>query len=437
MKKFIAFMEEHVVPIAAKIGAEPHLAAIRDGFVTIIPIIMAGAIAILVNNFHIDIYQNFMKSVFGPGWHQLGGSVWNGSYAIMALLVCFTISYHLTKGRGKDGLAAGVASVGVYIVLIGDLAKGTGFLGTNGLFLSIAVALIVGDIMCVLLGNPKLVIKMPAGVPPAVAKSFASVFPTMIVIWGGALIQEIFIILANHITWLHTMTIPGLINTFIQTPLQGIISSFWGVMILVLVIQLLWFFGLHGANMMFPIIQAVLFPLTIANMDLVKLGEAPKYIINDQFLNSFVNMGGSGLTICLIIAIFIVHKKSSEQQKIIAKLAVAPGVFNINEPIIFGLPICLDPIYVVPFVLAPLINCTIAYLSMAGGLVPYPQVEIFWTVPPILSGILGTNSWQGGVLALLLMILDILIYIPFVIIAADRDKKLQAAAEAEEAAANN
>lgn len=186
--------------------------------------------------------------------------------------------------------------------------------------------------------------------------------------------------------------------------------------------------------MMFPIIQSVLFPLTIANMKLVEAGQAPKYIINDQFLNSFVNMGGSGLTICLIIAIFIVGKKSSDTQKVIAKLAVAPGVFNINEPIIFGLPICLDPIYVIPFIIAPLINCTIAYLSMVGGLVPYPSVEIFWTVPPILSGILGTNSWQGGVLAIILLIIDILIYIPFVIIAGDRDKKIQAAAEAEESA---
>ena len=428
MKKFIAFMEEKVVPVAAKIGAEPHLAAIRDGFVTIIPIIMAGAIAILINNFHIDFYQNLMEHIFGPGWKQLGGYVWNGSYAIMALLVCFTISYHLTKGRGKDGLAAGVAAVGVFIILLADLAKGTDFLGTNGLLLSIVVALVIGDLMCVLLGNPKLVIKMPAGVPPAVAKSFASVFPTMIVIWGAALIQEIFII------FVHNTTIPAVVNKFIQTPLQGVISSFWGVMILIIVIQILWFFGLHGANMMFPIIQSVLFPLTIANMKLVEAGQAPKYIINDQFLNSFVNMGGSGLTICLIIAIFIVGKKSSDTQKVIAKLAVAPGVFNINEPIIFGLPICLDPIYVIPFIIAPLINCTITYLSMVGGLVPYPSVEIFWTVPPILSGILGTNSWQGGVLAIILLIIDILIYIPFVIIAGDRDKKIQAAAEAEEAA---
>lgn len=238
MKKFIAFMEKYVVPVAAKIGAEPHMAAIRDGFVTIIPLIMIGAMGILVNNIKdAHWYVGFMSGIFGAGWKGWGGNVWNASYAIMSLVVCFTISYHLTKGRGKDGLAAGVASVGVFIILLADLAKGTDFLGTNGLLLSIVVALVIGDLMCVLLGNPKLVIKMPAGVPPAVAKSFASVFPTMIVIWGAALIQEIFII------FVHNTTIPAVVNKFIQTPLQGVISSFWGVMILIIVIQILWFFG--------------------------------------------------------------------------------------------------------------------------------------------------------------------------------------------------
>ncbi|MGL4449841.1 MAG: PTS sugar transporter subunit IIC [Sarcina sp.] len=422
MKKFIAFMEKHVVPVASKIGAEPHLAAIRDGFVTIIPVIMIGAMGILINNItDAHFYVDFMTKVFGAGWKGWGGDVWNASYAIMALLVCFTISYHLTRSRGKDGLAVGVVSVGILVLFIVNVGSKTGvpFLGTDGLLLAIVIALIVSDLMCLLLGNPKLLIKMPDGVPPAVAKSFASLFPTMIVVGGAGIIQELYL-------KFHTgMILPALFNKWIQDPLQGVVSSFWGVLILIIVIQVLWFFGLHGSNMMFPIVQGVLFPLTIANMQAVKLGQAPKYIINDQFLNSFCNMGGSGLTICLIAAIFIVHRKSSEQQRMIAKLGIAPAVFNINEPVIFGLPICLDPIYVVPFIIAPLINAIITYFTMVGGIVPYPTVEVFWTVPPVLSAILGTRSWQGGVLAILLLILDVIIYIPFVLVAANRDKEVQ------------
>lgn len=425
MKKFIAFMEKHVVPIAAKIGGEPHLAAIRDGFVTIIPVIIIGALGILFNNLtNAHWYVSFMSSIFGEGWKGWGGNVWNASYGIMSLLVCFTIAYHLTRSKGKDGLASGVVSVGVFVLFIVNIASTTnvGFLGTDGLLLAIVIALIVSDLMCVLMGNPKLLIKMPDGVPPAVAKSFASLFPTMIVVGGAGIIQELYL-------KFHTgMILPALFNKWIQTPLQGIVSSFWGILILILVIQILWFFGLHGSNMMFPIVQGVLFPLTIANMQAIEHGEKAKYIINDQFMNSFCNMGGSGLTICLIIAIFIVNKKSSAQQKMIGKLGIAPAIFNINEPVIFGLPICLDPIYVVPFVCAPLINAVIAYLTMVGGLVPYPTLEVFWTMPPILSGVLGTRSWQGGVLAAILLVIDVLIYIPFVLVAANRDKEVAEAA---------
>lgn len=428
MKKFIELMEKYVVPVAAKIGGERHLAAIRDGFVSIIPIIMAGATAILINNFSPEIYQHMMKSVFGPGWKDWGGFVWNASYAIMSMLVTFTIAYHLTRSRNKDGLAAGIAAVGTFIVFLGVLDTTTvGFFGTNGLLLAIVIALIVGDLMSLLLGNPKLVIKMPAGVPPAVAKSFASLFPTMIVIFGAGALQEIYSIFTKT-------NLPQLVNTWIQTPLQGVVGSFWGMIALILVIQFLWFFGLHGSNMMFPIVQGVLFPLTIANMHSIELGQAPKYIINDQFLNSFCNMGGSGLTICLIGAIFIVNRfgRKSEIQLAISKIAAGPAIFNINEPIIFGLPICLDPIYFIPFIFAPIVNAIITYNLMVWHVVPYPTLEVTWTMPPILSAYFGTNSWQGAVLAAVLLVLDVLIYLPFVIVARDRDIKVMDARVAEE-----
>ncbi|WP_297638335.1 PTS transporter subunit EIIC, partial [uncultured Clostridium sp.] len=273
MKKFIAFMEEYVVPVAAKIGAEPHLAAIRDGFVTIIPIIMMGAFGILVNNItNWHVYVNFMSGVFGPGWKGWGGNVWNASYGIMSLLVCFTIAYHFARSKGKDGLAAAVVSVGVLVLFIVNIgsAQNVGFLGTDGLLLGIVVALVASHIMCLLMGNPRLLIKMPDGVPPAVARSFASLFPTMIVVGGAGILQELYL-------KCHTgMILPALFNKWIQTPLQGVVSSLWGVLILILVIHILWFFGLHGSNMMLPVVQAVLFPLTIANMQAIEHGEKAK-----------------------------------------------------------------------------------------------------------------------------------------------------------------
>lgn len=434
MKKFIAWMEEHFIPIAAKIGGEKHLAAIRDGFVAIIPIIMAGAFAILINNFAWSGYQHFMTNIFGADWKNWGGAIWNGSYAIMSLLVTFTIAYNLAKSRGKDGLAAGIVAVGVFIIFFGNLAKTTSFLGTDGLLLALIVALVVGDLMSWLLGNSKLVVKMPAGVPPAVARSFASLFPAIILMVVAASIEVIYQIFGHS-------NIPNAIFQIIQAPLQGVVGSLPGVLVLIIVIQVLWFFGLHGSNMMLPIINGVLLPLTIDNMHSIALGQAPKYIVNDQFLNSFVFFGGAGATVCLLIAIFIVNKmraqRKSEVQLTIAKLGIAPGIFNINEPVIFGLPICLDPIYFIPFLFIPLINAVLAYYAMFFHMVPYVGLEVSWTLPPILSGALATNSWQGAVLSIILIVIDVIIYLPFVAIAAERDCKMQAEAiaaeEAEEA----
>ncbi|MGL4654326.1 MAG: PTS sugar transporter subunit IIC [Sarcina sp.] len=432
MKKFIEWMEEHFIPIAAKIGAIKELGAIRDGFVGIIPIIMAGAFAILINNFAWSGYQHFMTNIFGQDWKAWGGAIWNGSYAIMSLLVSFTIAYNLAKSRGKDGLAAGVVSVAVFIIFFNDISKTSSYLGTNGLLLAIIVALLVGDLMCWLLGNPKLVMKMPPGVPPAVARSFASLFPAIILMVIAATIDRLFAMVSMQ-------TIPEFIYHIIQAPLQGVVGSLGGVLVLIAVIQILWFFGLHGSNMMLPIVNGVLLPLTIDNMHRVADGLKPLYIVNDQFLNSFVFLGGAGATITLIAAIFIVNKgrkKKSEVQLTIAGISAAPGIFNINEPIIFGMPICLDPIYLLPFLFVPLLNAVIAYFAMAWHMVPYVQLEVSWTLPPILSGALATNSWQGAVLSILLLVIDILIYIPFVAIAADRDvKNMEAAIAAEQAAA--
>ncbi|MGL5068758.1 MAG: PTS sugar transporter subunit IIC [Sarcina sp.] len=431
MQKFIAWMEEHFIPIAAKIGAVKELGAIRDGFVGIIPIIMAGAFAILINNFAWSGYQHFMVNIFGHDWKNWGGAIWNGSYAIMSLLVSFTIAYNLAKSRGKDGLAAGVVSVSTFIIFFGNLAKTTPYLGTNGLLLAIAVALIVGDLMCWLMGNPRLVMKMPPGVPPAVARSFASLFPAIIIMVIGATIEILFKLVS-------TQSLPEFIYHIIQAPLQGVVGSLGGVLVLIAVIQILWFFGLHGSNMMLPIVNGVLLPLTIDNMHNVAKGLKPLYIVNDQFLNSFVFLGGAGATLTLIAAIFIVNKgrkKKSEVQLTIAGISAAPGIFNINEPIIFGMPICLDPVYLIPFLFVPLLNAVVAYFAMLWHLVPYVQLEVSWTLPPILSGALATNSWQGAVLSIILLVVDTLIYIPFVAMGADRDVKNMEAAIAEEQAA--
>lgn len=418
MKKFFDWMEEHFVPIAAKIGSQRHLVAIRDGFASITPIIMAGAFAVLFNNLGWEPYQNFMNWLLPANWKDFGGGVWNGTFAIMSLLIVFTISYHLAKSYEKDGLSAGIVSLAALLILYKptkDGALSMDFLGGQGLFVALIVALIATEIFVKLVGNPKLIIKMPEGVPPAVAKSFAALLPSIIVLAITAAVKQIFA--AIGVADIHQA-----LFLVIQAPLQGVMGSLGGLLVLVLVQQFLWFFGLHGSNILAPIINAVLLPLTEANVRAFKNGVNPEHIINSQFLDSYVNMGGSGATIALLIAIFIIGKKS-KTQKTIANLSIAPGMFNINEPVIFGLPIILNPIYFIPFILAPLASGIIAYVLTFIGFAPKVVVMAHWTTPPILGAIISTNSIRGGITALICMAVSIIIYMPFVHMATKKDQK--------------
>ncbi|GAA0076986.1 PTS sugar transporter subunit IIC [Clostridium sp. CTA-5] len=419
MKKFFDWMEEHFVPIAAKIGSQRHLVAIRDGFATITPLVMAGAFAVLFNNLGFKWYQNFMNWLLPVGWTDWGGAIWNGSFGVMSILIVFTISYHLANSYGKDGMSAGIVSLSAAMILYATNAEGAlpfDFLGAQGLFVSIIVALIATELFVKLIGNPKLVIKMPDGVPPAVSKSFAALFPSMIILAITAGIKEIFI----------TINIPDIHKALfvaLQQPLQGVAGSLGGVLLIIFVSQLLWFFGLHGSNILAPLINALLLPLLILNTEAVKAGLEPEHIVSSQFLDSYVNMGGSGATIALILAIYILGKKAGSQQKMIANLSIAPGCFNINEPIIFGMPIVLNPMYFIPFMLAPLASAVIAYGLTVIHFVPKVSIMATWTTPPVLGAFLSTNSIMGAVTALICLAVSVLIYLPFVYVAGRQELK--------------
>jgi len=201
----------------------------------------------------------------------------------------------------------------------------------------------------------------------------------------------------------------------IQKPLEGLVGSFGGMLILILFQQLLWFFGIHGSNIIAPIVNAVLLPLTLANTTALQNGQIPQNIVNSQFLDSYVNMGGSGTTIALLIAIFIVGRRS-KQEMMIAKLGIAPACFNINEPVIFGMPLVLNPVYFIPFILAPLASASIAYGLTLIGFVPAVSIVANWVTPPILGAVISTGSLTGGLVALICLAVSVLIYIPFVVI---------------------
>ena len=433
MEKFMDWMERFIVPIASKIGAQRHLVAIRDGFATIMPLMIIGSFGTLIHNFPIKAVKDLFA--LGQPLHWLDVialNIYGGSMFLMGLFAAISIGYALGKSYDVDGFATGLVTLSSSLILInmfdykapvtwGGFDAGTlgwepgiftKWLGPSGLITILIVTLITGTIFAKLSQNKKLVIKLPDGVPPAVSRSFSALLPTMITLTLVGIVFAICEAFGYAEVYLH-------VYNLISKPLLGLANSLPVLLLLILIQQVLWFFGLHGSNILAPVINGIFLALTAENMAAIAAGNTEGvYIINSQFLDSYVNLGGSGLTAALMIAMII--KSKSAINKSIRNVATGPAFFNINEPVIFGLPIVLNPIYIIPFILAPMVSAIIAYVFSAIGFVAPASAVVPWTCPPVISAFLATGQWQAAVVALINIAVSVLIYLPFVAYA---DKK--------------
>lgn len=408
------------IEIAGKIGSQRHLLAVRDGFIAIMPLIIIGSFAVLINNFpplgKVD-FVGWMNGIFGDGnWQVIGGSIWNGTFAILGILIAFSIAYQLAKSYEVDGLAAGFIAVAAYIALAPETPEDWGldfaWLGAQGIFIAIILALVLTELFRILVTS-KLTIKMPPGVPAGVEKSFKALIPTIIILVLVGLFQAVMNALSDS-------SIFELVFEAIQKPLQGLSSTLPAAIIVAFLNQLLWFFGLHGTNILGAVIEPIYIPLVIENADLFNAGTSAfdvPYIVTKPFLDSFVFLGGSGATLALLIAIFIgVRREKKHPYREVAKVSAPAGLFNINEPVIFGLPIVLNPVMLIPFIVIPVLLTIISYIALAIGLVPKTVALVPWSTPPILSGFLVTGgSWRGIALQLFNIAVAVIIYLPFVV----------------------
>ncbi|NMA86503.1 MAG: PTS sugar transporter subunit IIC [Tissierellia bacterium] len=418
MDRFMDFMERKFVPVAAKIGGQRHLVAIRDGFASIMPLILAGSMAVLLKN-------TIFKWITPLGaLIPILDQVWWGSLAIMTLLVVFSTAYNLAKSYEVDPLAAGLIAVGAFFATLpqahGDAGWGYihwGYLQATGLFTGLIVALIATEIFVKLI-KKDLTIKMPEEVPPAVGRAFAAVIPGMITI---LVFGTVFFIIDK----LGGGSLYDVIYNGIQSPLQNLGQGVGSAIIMAMLINLFWFFGLHGANILGPVIDAIYLPALVANEQAIAAGlEAPN-VITRVFFDTYVHLGGAGATLALIVAIFIASKNRKEYREV-AKLSAPSGIFQINEPMMFGIPIVLNPILFIPFIITPGILTLIAYIGTATGFAPATYIAIPWTTPPIIGAFLATGataaSVRAAILAAINFVIAVLIYLPFVKLA-DRQRE--------------
>lgn len=265
---------------------------------------------------------------------------------------------------------------------------------------------------------------MPDTVPPAVSRSFSALIPGAVILTTVGLVYAI-------LMWTGIGNIHDLLLHIFSKPFGLLGDTMGGTLLSTFLVSLFWFVGIHGANLVNSIISPIWLMNTDANRALFQKGNLDlahgAHIITQPFIDNFVYMGGGGATLGLVVAIAILvwRKKASEQNKVLFSLTLTPGLFNINEPAMFGIPIVLNISLLIPFILAPMINVTATYLSMKLGIVPLTTGAMAsWTMPPIISGFIVTNSWQGSALQAVNLILDILVYLPF-ILSVNRQEKMQ------------
>ncbi|WP_323090448.1 PTS sugar transporter subunit IIC [Allobaculum sp. JKK-2023] len=432
-------LEKWLMPLASAIGRNKFLIAIRDGFLVSTPLLIAGSIFLLLANFPITAWVNFVENWYigDLSFANLLSKCSDATFSLMAIFAVVGIGYSMAREEGTTPIfGAAVALMSWFILMpfsfnakISSLMDATGelvnipeganavvgglqfgWLGSKGLFVGIIVA-ITSVLLYAWVERKGWVIKMPAGVPPTVVASFSALIPATIVMTVFFLINLIFVACKT--------TAFEFIFTFLQTPLLGLGDTLGAMIVAYIFLHLFWFFGINGGSVVGAVFNPILQTLALENLDLYRaVGPAGytvangAHIISQQFQDLFATFGGCGSTLSLLIAMLLFCK--SKRVLELGKLSLVAGIFNINEPIVFGLPIVLNPIIAIPFILVPTLNIILTYVAMSMGMFPPCNgINIPWTMPVIISGFLATN-WVGALFQAFLLILGVFIYLPFI-----------------------
>ena len=443
--------------VGAWCGQNKYLNAIKNGFQNFMPATISGAVGVLWTNVLVN-----SSTGLGAIWKPIMAlEVLNPIFAAMqyATISCITIGVtmlvasEIAEANGETGAYPAVLgfilwmmvtptsfaakdlgasfidkagkshgyTLGDFINVTGEAAKHkitadsftysgilSNYTAATGLFTGLIVAIVGMEIYNMFRKNDALKIKMPEQVPPGVARAFEVLIPTCltaIVVGAVGLVCQ----LATG------AELNALIYNVIQKPLQNIIgNNLVAVCIMYVIIMLFWCVGIHGNNMVAAVKEPIFRPLLYANTAAYTAHHEIPYVMNLTMIQMFAEFGGSGVTIGLVIAILIFSKR--EDNRTIAGISIVPGLFNINETMTFGIPLVLNPILDIPFILAPVVTVIIGYILVSSGFCPKIVLEVPWTMPPVLFGFVATGGKpMGAVAQLIVLAVSVLVYIPFLI----------------------
>ena len=440
--------------VGAWCGQNKYLSAIKNAFQTFMPLTIAGAIGVLWCNVLVNA-----DSGLGMFWEPIMAldfinpafsAIQFATISCITVGITFGIAQEIGESNGETGYFAGLLGLACWLavtqnsfgnyalvegadkaakVVLNDSGAMTVFaglsgntLGATGLFTGMIIGVVSVEIFCALRKVDKLKLKMPESVPPGVARAFEVLIP--------ACITLIIIAVIGRLAELATgQYLNDLISTYIQGPLGSIGATVPGIIVIYVLIMLFWLVGIHGNNMLSAVKEALFTPIMLKNIETFsKTNDAYSDelgIFAMAWLQMFGEFGGSGVTIGLVISILVFGKR--EDNRTIAGISLVPALFNINETVTFGIPMVLNPILGIPFVLAPIATIMVGYILTVIGFCPKAVINTPWTTPPILHGFLTTGAnVMGAVSQAIALVVSIVIYAPF-LIAYERFQNKQAA----------
>lgn len=402
------FLNEKLIPFSTKVSQNKYVQSIGQGSMGLMAVIMIGAVFNLLNTIPIDAYQNFLAST---GIGEAFSAIYNASMNFMGLFMVFSVAISAAKSFGHEKLAnenAFLALMG-YLILVpltaseaGDSLVNMNYLGSRGTFLAFIVAILTTKIH-IAVTERNITIKMPNGVPENVTKNFTAIIP-------GVLCALLFGLLRVLFTLTPYGNIVDAVYAVLQTPLSNINGSLPGFIILIICANLLWFVGVHGSYTVLAVLFPIWFTYVGDNMAAAAAGQTIPHMWNISMYDFACN-GGCGCTLGLVIVMALFAK--SKRYKSFSKLVLPVGLFNINEPVVFAMPLMYNFMFIIPFLITPILSLLLAYLFIQLGLMPIPTGIIgFSSMPVFIYGILQ-GSWKIGVYQLIATAMSALIWYPF------------------------
>jgi PTS system cellobiose-specific IIC component len=400
MKKLSLLVKEKIEPALLVFSENIYLSAIRSGLVSVTPLTIIGGMFVIISFFPF------------PGWNKLIAPLLpllkipvSATFGLLSVFVCFSISHELARKFNMESLSASLTAVLIFLMIHLSLDSHTGIpelsiesLGASGLFTAIIIAVLSVRVQKIFY-DCNIVIRLPKNVPAAVYESFQALIPLLFLI--AAL-------------WTLRFLLGVDISTCVQKlfqPLAVALNTLPGIMLYAFAVTLLWSVGINGDNAMDAVVAPVFLQYLALNTEAMANGQPLPCTTALGFFSVFANVGGTGATLAL--ALLLLNSKNAVFRQV-SRLSMPTQFFQINEPIFFGLPIVMNPVFMVPYILSSLTLTAATWLLMTWGLIGRPCVNIPWTTPPIISHYLVTGGdWRACIWGVISIVTAMLIYYPF------------------------